>query len=156
MSEKICDHKSVGMLVWKGNKLLLIERKIFPFGFAPPPGHVEGDSYEAAAKRELKEEVGLDAFELKLLLKERADNNRCLRVGGTWHAWQVYEAKAKGEVRRSFGETKQVGWCSLAEIKKLANRTKAYLDGRIDDREWKISPGIETVWYDWFKKLGMI
>ena len=57
MSAK-CDHTSVGILVWKEEKLLLIERKNFPFGFAPPAGHLDGDTYEEAAKRELLEETG--------------------------------------------------------------------------------------------------
>ena len=46
-----CDHTSVGILVWKDSKLLLIERKNFQFGFAPPAGHLDGDFYEEAAKR---------------------------------------------------------------------------------------------------------
>jgi len=29
---------------WQNDKLLLIERKKFPFGFAPPAGHVDGDA----------------------------------------------------------------------------------------------------------------
>ena len=37
----ICDHKSVGMLIRKGGKILLIERKRPIFGFAPPAGHVD-------------------------------------------------------------------------------------------------------------------
>ena len=154
MSEKTCDHKSVGILVWKENKLLLIERKNFPFGFAPPAGHLDGDSFETGAKRELKEEVGLDAIELKLLLEQKAENI-CKQRDGTWHYWKIYEAKVKGEVQRSLDETKQVGWYSLAEIKSLSNRTKEYLEGKIKEEEWRSKPGIETVWYDWFRKLKM-
>jgi 8-oxo-dGTP pyrophosphatase MutT (NUDIX family) len=41
---------------------LLIERRQFPFGFAPPAGHVDdGETYIDAACRELQEEVGLEA-----------------------------------------------------------------------------------------------
>lgn len=66
---KLCDNKSVGMIVWRNDKLLLIERKKPPFGFAPPAGHVDDDkSFEVAAKRELKEEVGLDTDNLELLI----------------------------------------------------------------------------------------
>ncbi|MEK9177792.1 MAG: NUDIX hydrolase, partial [Patescibacteria group bacterium] len=58
---KICDHKSVGMFIWNDDKLLLIERGKRPYGFAVPAGHVDGDkTFEIAAIRELKEEVGLD------------------------------------------------------------------------------------------------
>jgi len=49
---KNCDHTGVGIHVWRNGKLLLIERKKFPFGFAPPAGHVDGrQSFEVAAKR---------------------------------------------------------------------------------------------------------
>ena len=66
---KLCDNKSVGMLVWRDGKLLLVERKRPPFGFAPPAGHVDEDkSFEVAAKRELKEEVGLEADSMELLM----------------------------------------------------------------------------------------
>jgi len=47
------------MLVWKGEKLLLIERAKFPFAYAPPAGHCDGDDFEFTAKKELEEEVGL-------------------------------------------------------------------------------------------------
>jgi ADP-ribose pyrophosphatase YjhB (NUDIX family) len=52
-------------LCQKDGKILLIERAKFPKGFACPAGHVDEDSdYETSAKRELKEEVGLDAENL--------------------------------------------------------------------------------------------
>jgi ADP-ribose pyrophosphatase YjhB (NUDIX family) len=55
---KICDHTSVGIFVWEKDKLLLIERKKIPYGFAIPAGHVDGDgSFEEARARELKELV---------------------------------------------------------------------------------------------------
>jgi len=155
MLEKTCDHKSVGMLVWKDGKLLLIERGQPPFGFAVPAGHLDVDSFEAGAKRELKEEVGLDAIELKLLLEEKV-SNICRRKNSTWHYWRIYEAKVKGKVQRSLDETKQAGWYSLAEIKNLSNRTKEYLEGKIKEEEWEDKPGIEPVWYDWFRKLRIL
>ncbi len=148
----MCNHTSVGILVWKDNKLLLIERKNFPFGFAPPAGHLDSDSYEEAAKRELKEEVGLEATDLKLLYEGKAENI-CRREGDGWHYWKIYEATVKGRVNRSLDETKRVGWYSREEIKNLANKTKAYLEGRIGENKWQESPGIETIWLDWFNKL---
>ena len=73
--EKVCDHTSVGIMVWRGDKLLLIERAKFPKGFAVPAGHVDGDAtYEDSAKRELKEEVGLDAMGLRLIAEGRKEN----------------------------------------------------------------------------------
>lgn len=86
---KTCDHTSVGMLVRDGDLFLLIERATFPFGFALPAGHVDGDpSFEAAARRELREEVGLETATLKELLDKHMDNP-CRREGGTWHHWKA-------------------------------------------------------------------
>jgi len=106
---KKCDHTSVGMFVWNGDKLLLIERQKFPFGFAVPAGHVDGDAtFEEAAIRELGEEVGLVATDLKLILDVRKDNP-CRREDGTWHHWKLYRVDASGELSRSLEETKQAG-----------------------------------------------
>ena len=151
-----CDHTSVGMLVWKEGRLLLIERMKFPFGFAPPAGHVDGDSsFEIAAKRELEEEVGLETKEMNLRIKGRMEN-KCRRKDGSWHYWKIYEMEVTGELKRSESETKKAGFFSLEEIKTLAKKTEKYLKKEISDSDWGKSPGIETVWFEWFKKLGII
>ena len=153
---KICDHTSVGMLVWKNDKLLLIERAKFPFGFAVPAGHVDGDqTYEESARRELKEEVGLETKELKLIAEGRKENH-CRREGGTWHYWKIYQIIVSGDIERSKDETKQVGWYDKDQIQKLAQRTERYNNKEITDEEWNRSPGLEPVMYDWFKELKII
>ncbi len=153
---KICDHTSVGILVWQDDKLLLIERGVLPFGFAPPAGHVDNHgSYEDAAKAELKEEVGLTAVNLKLLFEDRI-NNICSREGGTYHDWKIYEAETEGKVKRSKRETKQAGWYSRKEMEELMKRTEKYLDGEISEEKWEKRPGIEPVWYEFFRELNII
>lgn len=154
--EKECDHTSVGMLVWRKGKLLLIERKRFPFGFAPPAGHVDDkSSFEEAARKELEEEVGLKAKNLKLIFEGRK-NNHCQRKEGTWHYWKIYEVETEGKVRRNPDETKQAGGYSKKEIEKLTKRTQRYIDGKISEDEWEKSPGLEVVWCQWMKKLKVI
>ncbi len=156
MKSKICDNKSVGMLIWKDKKLLLIERKLFPFGFAPPAGHVDNKgSFENAAKEEVEEEVGLKVTELKPVTEGRKEN-KCRRIGGAWHYWKIYEVRTTGKIRRSEEETKQVGWFSLDQIKSLADRTNDYLSGKISEEKWQKSPGIEPAWFEWFKELRII
>jgi len=151
-----CDNKSVGMLVWRDEKLLLIERKKKPFGFAPPAGHLDGDnSFEQAAKRELKEEVGLDANKIELIIEGRKENP-CRREGGTWHYWKIYKIEANGEVKRSEDETKQANFFTKDDLLSLALKTEQYINGRITQEDWEKSPGLEVVWCEWLKKLKII
>lgn len=153
---KICDNKSVGILVWKDKKLLLIERKKFPHGFALPAGHVDEDpTFEISAKRELEEEVGLVATKLELTI-EGNKKNICRRKGGSWHYWKIYTAEVKGRIKRSKSETKQVGWYDKKELQTLAKRTTMYLNKEITEDEWEKSPGLEPVNYEWFKELKII
>ena len=152
-----CTNASVGMIVKKDNKVLLIERKRFPFGFAPPAGHVDdGENYEDAAKRELNEEVGIDSDDIKLLIEGRKEN-KCRRPGGDWHYWKIYEAHYKNaKITIQKEEAKNAGWYTVDEIKKLAEKNEKYLAKEILDEKWKLSPGIEPVWYGWFKELNII
>ena len=146
MSDKTCDHISVGMIVEKGGKILLIERKKFPFGMAPPAGHVDGDeSYEIAARRELKEEVGLGVTRLELLWEGKKENS-CRRKDGTWHYWKVYGAEVEGDIETSDEEVKRFGWYDSEQIEKLLERTNRYRKGEISDEEWEERPGVELVW----------
>ena len=64
--EKLCDNKSVGMIITRDENLLLIERRKPPFGFAPPAGHVDDKgSFENAAREEVQEEVGFIVTNIK-------------------------------------------------------------------------------------------
>jgi ADP-ribose pyrophosphatase YjhB (NUDIX family) len=157
MSQKVCDHTSVGMIVRNHTgDILLIERKKPPYGFAAPAGHVDGDdSYEVAARRELQEEVGLDAGALQLVIDQDVDNP-CRRQDGTWHHWKVYEVVASGTLRPSQDETKQAYWASPEELKRLTTRTRQFLAGTIPEAEWDRSPGLEPVWYEHFQQLGIV
>jgi len=149
-----CDNKSVGMLVWKEDSLLLIERAKYPFGFAPPAGHVDDFlSFEDAARQELKEEVGLEVSDIQLI-GEGKKQNPCRREGGSWHYWKIYEVQAIGEIDRSLEETKQAGWYSKDEIEKLKQRTLLYLAKDISEDEWNKNPGMEPIWMEWLAELG--
>lgn len=86
------------MLVFNNQgKILLIERKKTPPGFAPPAGHVDGDTFRDAATRELREEVGLSVQNLDEIARGKK-NNHCRRIGGNFHDWRIYYAKAVGKI----------------------------------------------------------
>lgn len=133
-----CNHTSVGMVVERDGKLLLIERNDFPFTYALPAGHVdEGETYEEAAVRELKEEVGLDAEKIELIAEGRVENP-CSRPDGSWHSWKFYKITATGEVRRSERETKQAAWFTREQIRNLP------------------PPGYEPIMYEWNIAHGVL
>ncbi len=155
-SPKKCDHTSVGMFVWKNDKLLLIERAKFPFGYAVPAGHLDGDTdYEIAARRELKEEVGLDVVRLDLVFDGRKENP-CRREDGTWHHWKLYRVESVGDLSPSLQETKRADWYSVEQIEVLTVRTKKFLAGEISPSEWEMNPGLEPVMAEFWNSLRLL
>lgn len=154
-----CDHKNVGVLIYKkGGKLLLVERMKRPYGWSPPAIHVDhdGENFKAAARRAVLEKAGLDAQKFVLLLK-RTCENKCLRRGGGWHNLRVFKTTLwRGKLKRSERETKDAQWVSQSKIRALASLTEAYLKGKISSRSWQRNPGLEAVWHKIFKNLGII
>jgi ADP-ribose pyrophosphatase YjhB (NUDIX family) len=128
-------HFSVGALIEQEGKYLLIERAVPPLGFAGVAGHVdEGEDERQAVVREVKEEVGFEVRDPKLLFEEELDWNWCSK-GVTSHYWYFFHCPVSGDLARSMRETKSAGWYSKEEIKNLT---------------------LEPVWEYWFKKLDII
>lgn len=146
-SEKICDNKSVGMIIKRNGKILLLERMKPPYGFTFPAGHVDDHgSFEQAAIDETMEETGLHITKLTPIFEGKLEN-QCRRTGGTWHDWKIYNVETEGEINFSREESKKAGWYSMEEIKELVNKTKEYLDGEITDEQWIKDPGMEPLFY---------
>ena len=128
-------HFSVGALIERDGKYLLIDRVQSPFGFAGVAGHIdEGEVAEEALVREVKEESGLDVERFELLFDEEVSSNTCRR-GIDVHYWYLYKCFVKGDIKQNIEETKSIGWYTLEEIKKLE---------------------LEPVWKYYFEKLGLI
>ncbi len=128
-------HYSVGAIIQRNGKYLMIDRNNPPFGFACPAGHIDGNEKpEETVKREVKEETGLEVTCLKLLDEEELNWNWCER-GVTVHYWYVFECGVNGILKRSEKETKSAGWYSAEEIKELK---------------------LEPSWNYWLKKIGVI
>lgn len=150
-----CNHTSVGVLVARDGRLLLINRASPPYGWAPPAGHVEpGETYGAAAARELAEETGLHAADLRHLISKRYPN-RCRRPGGDHHDWAVYEADVVGHPVLS-PEIRGWRWASAVELADLVTLTRAHLASDATPEQWKEHPGLEPVWVELLGKLGWI
>lgn len=128
-------HYSVGALIERDGKYLLIDRAVPPLGFAGVAGHVdEGEDAPQSLEREVKEESGLEINNYKLLFEEELDWNWCSK-GVKSHYWYLFKCDVSGELERSKRETKSIGWYNGEEIKKL---------------------NLEPVWEYWFKKLNII
>lgn len=111
-------HFSVGAIIKKGDRILLIDRAVPPLGFACPAGHVEHkEKFEDALLREVKEEIGLQVFGYKLLLEETLYGNDCNK-GADNHHWIVFECEVRGDERKN-REVKTIGYYSKEEIIKL-------------------------------------
>ena len=169
---KICDNKCVGILVWKDSRLLMIERKKYNFGFAIPAGHLDGDEPLKAAAKELSEEVGLIADELKEKLNLGLPNP-CRRENGTHHLWTIAEATQwHGEIKPSADETKTYLWADknligrfAQDLESFAAKNKIPFDHKHlhqivketnDNPLWEESPGLEPPMYFLFKRMGLI
>lgn len=156
MKKSLCDHTSVGILVFRDGKLLIIDRKRPPLGLAAPAGHVDkhGDpndseekQFEQAAINELKEETGLIATSLSLISEERMENP-CRRPDGTWHFWRIYHAKAVGKLNPSTEETRGHFWCTHEQMEHLLAGVPIQLE--------RGPAGLEPVWLDWFTKIDIL
>jgi 8-oxo-dGTP diphosphatase len=68
MARPVCPPLAADVIIEVGDRIVLIERKNFPFGWAIPGGFVNvGETVEQAAVREAREEISLDV-ELRSLL----------------------------------------------------------------------------------------
>ena len=129
-------HKSVGAIIADKDRILMIDRKIYPFSWALPAGHInEGEAPEKVLFREVKEETNLDVKDYKLLFHEFIEWNKCSRrVKG--HDWYVYKIKSwEGKAELNDKEEKSISWVKIKNTKNL-----------------KLKP----VWEYWFKKLKIL
>lgn len=128
-------HYSVGAIIEREGKYLLIDRAKPPFGFASLAGHVDsGEEPEDALIREVKEESGLIVKGTSLLAAELITWNECSK-GMKGHYWYVYHVDVEGDITQNEDEEKSIGWFGLDEISKLP---------------------LEPVWEYWFKKLDIL
>ena len=128
-------HFSVGAVIEREGKYLLIDRKNPPLGYASVAGHVdEGEEPEEALLREVKEESGFDVVSAELLFETFMPQNRCVYTIDA-HQWYVYKVEIQGTIIHNIAEAKSIGWYTKEEISKLP---------------------LEPVWDQWFRELGIL
>jgi 8-oxo-dGTP pyrophosphatase MutT (NUDIX family) len=128
-------HYSVGALICKDGRYLLIDRGVSPLGFAGVAGHIDEDEDpEESLLREVEEEVGLRVSNRRILFEEELDWNWCSKKVDI-HYWYLFECEVEGNLKRNERETQSAGWYTPEEIKELT---------------------LEPAWDYWFKKLKII
>lgn len=127
-------HYSVGAVIERDGKYLLVDRLKPPLGFAGLAGHVdEGEDFDAAIIREVEEESALKVISAEPLFEEEILWNYCSTAPA--HYWKLYRCSVAGNVRQNTAETKSIGWYTKEELGTMA---------------------LEPVWLYWFEKLGVI
>ena len=128
-------HYSVGAIIKRDDKYLLIDRTNVSLGFAGLAGHIdEGEDATQSLKREVKEESGLNVESEKLIGEEMVSNVSCVH-GISDHHWYVFECTVSGEVVKDAHEAKSIDWYTKDEIQNLK---------------------FEPSWDYWFKKLRIL
>jgi len=126
-----CPGGSVGVIFYMpvsatNGKILLLERKTHPLGWAPPAGHLDGEKPEKQADAEAKEEIGLTITKKELILGPIELMNECSRPKGeeqkyNCHDWWVYKVLDWKGTPMS-GEPDKIGevvWFNKDEIMSL-------------------------------------
>ncbi len=132
-------HFSVGAVIKNNNKYLIINRSLYPPGYAGIAGHVDkGETPEQGLIREVKEETNYEIINKKLLFHEIIHGNEC-RTGFKIHEWFLYNCQCKGKLKICKREEKSIGYKTKEQINKL------YKQGKL-----------EPIWEHWFKKLKVI
>lgn len=112
MPRPTCPPIAADVIVEVGDRIVLIERMNFPFGWAIPGGFIDfGETVEQAAVRETREEISLDV-ELRALLGVYSRPDRDPR-GQTISV--VYVGRAIGTPQAA-DDAKHVALISLASL----------------------------------------
>lgn len=128
-------HYSVGIIIERKNKILLIDRVNFPYGWACPAGHIDqGENPHQAIERETQEETGCRIKNLKLIAEIPDMKNECA-LGIKYHHWYGFRGEISGKINICKDEARDWQWVAKDKLKDI---------------------DLEPAWEQWFKKIGWI
>jgi len=116
--ERIYWHESVGTLIKNDEgQIFCILRKIYPFEYALPAGHLDArEKAEDAASREVQEEIGVSLSDIQPLGHFAIQGDKCRR-GCDDHMWNLFIAnKPKDFVPKLSDEASEWKWMSKDEL----------------------------------------
>lgn len=84
-------HESVGAILKRKGKVLLLKRRKYPYKYTIPAGHLEeGENKTDAVLREIKEETGLEVGDVEEIFEGEL-KDKCRR-GADRHYWNLFES----------------------------------------------------------------
>ncbi|MFB6207988.1 MAG: NUDIX hydrolase [Candidatus Nanohaloarchaea archaeon] len=113
-------HVSVGVIVTSGEKVLLLERRKYPYQHTIPAGHLKRDEEPGeGAIRELREETGIEIVDESLNRMEEAEGvlaDPCRR-GEQYHRWFFFHKELGREAEAEVNdEASQALWVAKGEL----------------------------------------
>jgi 8-oxo-dGTP pyrophosphatase MutT (NUDIX family) len=114
-------HFSVGALIRDGTRFLIIKRRVWPYTYGLPAGHVDvGESPEFALAREVGEELGVTPFRVEMLAHEPDLVGDKCRKGADVHDWTLFSCDVDNSaVVNNSDEAERLLWVSSQEADGL-------------------------------------
>ncbi len=109
-------HIDAAAIIIRDNKLLLLERRTYPFGLMIPAGHLEyNETIEDALRREVFEEVGLKVMSETLIAQIEQPVSYC-RYGSVVEEWAIFLTECDGKSFIGNNENEAIHWISLEDL----------------------------------------
>lgn len=120
-------HWTVGALIERDDRFLLLHKRQWPFLWDILAGHLEVDEDPAVAVgREVQEESGLELRDPRLVFRREIFPDPCRR-GALVHEWSVYRGNADGLLRPDASEVRELRWVTRKEMLILPFVRPAYV-----------------------------
>ncbi|MCA9327011.1 NUDIX domain-containing protein [Candidatus Saccharibacteria bacterium] len=136
-------HRIVRVMIEDGEGNILLQRRTSSAPLFPncldnsAAGHVdEGEAYEAAAQRELAEEVGITGVTLHEVKHYKTNGRFEGRILKRWNKLYTAIVPKKTEIRLQLDEVQCVRWVSRHELQELIKRhSEQVSDGLVEAYE---------------------